>query len=104
MPNKLLELLLKCDRRTATDFVLQRRPDFQIYLSVIIGFGRQDWTYVIETAWISHGLRLIWVLAVMISEEHDYDIIIYRQPISHYVKNASVGNSPKFLFASISSF
>ena len=65
-----------------------------------IRFGKQDLTYGIEAAWISHGLGLIWVLADVISKVHDYGTTIYRQPANCYMKRASTSNFLNFLLAS----
>ena len=51
---------------------------------MIIRFGKQDLTYGIEAAWISHGLGLIWVLADVIAKVHVYGTTIYRQPANCY--------------------
>ena len=122
MQNKLLKLLLKWDRRTPTDLVHQRLSilkiddvhiakvlsfvnecrscRFQKCLSIIIRLGKQDLTYGIEAAWISHGLGLIWVLADVISKVHVYGTTIYRQPANCYIKTASKSNFLNFLHAS----
>ena len=74
--------------------------EFQKYLSIIIRFGKQDLTYGIEAAWISHGLGLIWVLADVISKVHVYGTTIYRQPAIFYIKRASISNFLNFLLTS----
>ena len=69
-------------------------------MSIVIRFGKQDLTYGLEAAWISHGLGLIWFLVDVISKVHDYGTTIYRQPVNNYIKRASIRNFLNFLLAS----
>ena len=77
---------------------------FQICLSIITRYGKQYLIYGIEATWTSHGLELIWVLAVVISKVHVYEINIYKPPINYIIKRASKSNSPKISFGRIISF
>ena len=59
--------------------------EFQICMSIIIRYGKQDLMYGIEAAWTSQGLERIWVLAFVISKVHVYGINIYKPPINYYI-------------------
>ena len=50
--------------------------EFQMCLLIIVRHGKHDLIYGIEATWISHGIGLIGVLAIVISREHDYGINI----------------------------
>ena len=123
MQNKLLKLLLKWDRRTSTDFVHKALSLLKIdgvHIAKVLSFVNEcrscrvpdmfvnyyktretGLTYEIEAAWTSHGLELIWVLAVVISKVHVYGINIYKSPINYCIKRASTSNSPTLSFGPI---
>ena len=122
MPNKLLKVLLKWDRRTPTDLVHQRLSILKIddvYFAKVLSFVNECRSCRVPEMFVnyykiretelnlrnrssldSHGLGLSGVLADVISKVHDYGTVIYRQPVNCYIKRASISNVLNFLLAS----